>query len=147
MYPPIQKSILISASPQQVWKYLTQPELMVKWMGEPELRIDVSGNWETGKAILIKGFHHGPFENKGTVMQCDPGRLLQYSQLSSISNLPDVPGNYSIHTFSLEPQEEQTVLTVHIEQFPTETIYKHLAFYWEVTPGIIKTSIEKNERL
>jgi hypothetical protein len=39
--------------------------------------------------------------------------------------------------------DRQTRLTVTVSNFPTETIYKHLAFYWNVTPVILKRMIEK----
>ena|SRR6218665_1640908 len=142
MYPLIQRSINIQASPDLVWRHLTEPALMIAWMGDPELQIEVITGWETGGPILIKGFHHAKFENSGRVMQFEPEKVLQYSHLSSVSRLPDVPENYSIHSFRLEPENGQTLLSLRVENFPTETIYKHLEFYWAGTLSVIKNRIE-----
>ncbi len=145
MTTPIEKTVLINAPASRVWEYLTHPERMTQWMGEPEMKIEVIADWEVGKAIIIRGFHHIDFENKGTVLQFEPNKLLQYSHLSSLSRLPDVSENHSIITFSLLPYQEQTAVTVRVEHFPTESIFKHLDFYWKTTVEILKRMIEEGE--
>lgn len=142
MTTPIEKTVLINAPASRVWEYLTHPERMTQWMGEPEMRIEVITDWEVGKTIIIRGFHHADFENKGIVLQFEPNKLLQYNHLSSVSRLPDESENYSIITFSLLPNEEQIALTVTVTQFPTESIYKHLEFYWKTTVELLKRAIE-----
>jgi hypothetical protein len=82
------------------------------------------------------------FENKGIVLAYEPYTVLSYSHLSSISRLPDVAENYAILRFSLSPEGEQTALTIHISSPPDEVIYKHLAFYWNVTLEKIKKQVE-----
>lgn len=143
MTPSIEHSVLIAASPAAVWEALTHIEHMKRWMGEPEMRIDVITEWTVGGPILITGFHHMQFENKGTVLAFEPLRLLRYSHLDSISRLPDKPENHSILEFRLEPREDSTLLTVMLSGFPTETILKHLDFYWRVTVGILKQFVEE----
>lgn len=61
---------------------------MAQWTGEPELKIEIVTNWCVGGAFIIKGFHHSKFENRGEVIQFNPYRIIQYTQLSSISRLP-----------------------------------------------------------
>ncbi len=139
----IEKSITINSSPHKVWSYLTKPELMIKWAGEPDMSLEILTNWEVGSDFIIKGFHNTKFENKGVVMQFDPYRILQYSHLSSVSRLPDTIENYSIITFLLTPKNAQTILSFRIENFPTEIILKHLDFYWDGTLSIIKQIVEQ----
>lgn len=139
----IEKHILIGASPGTVWAYLTKPELMKAWMGDEGMQVDIITDWVVGHPVLIKGMHHGPFENKGVVMQCEPGKLLQYNHLSSVSRLPDSPENYTVMTFHLKQNDNQTRLSVSAENFPTESIYKHLNFYWAGTLFILKKLIEQ----
>lgn len=136
-------TIQIEAPPSIIWKNLTNPNLMKNWMGEPEMQIEIHTDWVIGNPIIITGFHHGQFENKGTVLQFAPQKILQYSHLSSISRLPNTAENYSIITFLLTPNEEQTVLTVKVENCPTEIIFKHLDFYWRGTIALIKKHIEQ----
>jgi uncharacterized protein YndB with AHSA1/START domain len=139
----IEKKILIKAMPSKVWANLTNPERMKQWMGEPGMKIDIITNWDVGKPIVVKGFHHIGFENRGMVLQFEVNKILQYTHLSSISRLPDKNENYSVITFSLTSIESGTLLELKIDNFPTEAIFKHLDFYWRTTPEILKRVIER----
>lgn len=142
-YPQrIEKRILIQASFSNVWKHLTKPDLMREWMGDQEMRIEILTDWKAGSAFVIRGFHHVQFENRGTVLQLEPGKVFRYEYLSSMSNLEDEPENYTTISFRLDGKEDQTELTVEAENFPTFEIYKHLEFYWNGTLQIIKCKIE-----
>ena len=145
MHPPISKSILIQASPAAVWEALTIPELMQQWMGEPEMKLEIIGSWKVGEPILIRGYHHGKFENKGVVLALEPTKLFRYNYLSSVSRLPDIHQNYTTVEFKLEPIEADTQLSLTLRNFPTESIFKHVDFYWTGTLGILKRFVELNK--
>src|SRR5215475_3370930 len=120
------KVVNINTPTSQVWQMLTTPELMKRWM-MPDVEISILTDWKVGSPMVIRGNMNGKnFENKGTVLQFEPEKILQYSHLSSISRLPDQPKNYSIVEFGLQPMENQTILTLTLSNFPTESIYKHL---------------------
>ncbi|WP_118974981.1 SRPBCC family protein [Taibaiella koreensis] len=140
--PIIEKDILIKATPQQVWTLLTEPVHMLQWMGDPEMALEIDTNWQVGEPFIIRGRHHIRFENKGILLVYEPFRRLQYSQLSSLSRLPDLPGNHTLFDFVLHSQEEGTLLTLRLSHFPTETIEKHLAFYWHTTLHKIRKAAE-----
>jgi uncharacterized protein YndB with AHSA1/START domain len=140
----IEKTVQINAPASAVWKTLTEPALMKQWMGDPETEIDIQTNWLVNGPIVISGFHHMKFENKGTVLEFEPGQALKYNFLSSLSRLPDLPENYTVIEFTLCPADKQTALTLVITNFPTETIYRHLDFYWRTTIELIKQLAEKN---
>ncbi len=136
------KTITIQSSPSTVWKALTTSELMKPWMSETE--IDIITTWQVGSPMIIRGkLSRIAFENNGVVLQFETDKILQYSHLSSLSKIPNEPQNYSIVEFRLISIEDQTELTVTVSNFPTEVIYKHLAFYWNITPGILKKQIEE----
>jgi uncharacterized protein YndB with AHSA1/START domain len=135
-------TITIDCDPAKVWATLTDLKIMELWLGEPEMKIQVQTDWKVNKAICIRGFHHGAFENKGTVLQYDEEKKLSYSHLSSISRLSDKPENYSVLEFTLTPTDSCTQLTLIISRFPTETIRKHLEFYWRTTIVTIKKTVE-----
>jgi len=138
------KTVTINAPIAKVWDALTNPAIMKKWMSESE--IEISTDWQVGSPFLIRGKLHGiKFENRGRVLQFEPEQVLEYSHLSSISRLPDKPENYSSVEFRLAPMENQTTLRVTLRNFPTESIYKHLVFYWNVTPEILKRMMESPE--
>lgn len=146
MIQPVEHKVIINASPSLVWKALTHIDLMKRWMAEPEMKLDVHTNWTLGSPFVITGFHHVPIENKGTVLRFDPPNELQYSYLSSISRLPDIPENQTVFAFRLVPINDQTSLTLTISHFPTESIFKHIDFYWRVTIGILKEFVESIDR-
>jgi uncharacterized protein YndB with AHSA1/START domain len=146
MRSPFTKTVIIHASPFKVWNALTIPELVNQWMLDEPLEIIT--DWKAGSPLTIKGHQHWvDFENKGTVLQSEAQKLLQYSHLSSLSRLPDTPENYSIITFRLEaiPDDDATLLHFTLSGFPTESIYKHLVFYWNTTLGIFKSFVESEK--
>jgi uncharacterized protein YndB with AHSA1/START domain len=136
------KTVQINATTSKVWQMLTTPELMKKWMMS-DIDIEIITDWKVGSPIEIRGTMNGKdFENKGTVLQFKPERALQYSHLSSLSRLPDRPENYAVVAFRLNPPGDQTTLTLTLSNFATESIYKHVAFYWNVTLEVLKQMIE-----
>jgi uncharacterized protein YndB with AHSA1/START domain len=139
----IEKTVFIKSNPATVWEYLTDPSQMKKWMGEPEMNIEIHTDWLVQNPILITGFHHVEFQNKGTVLRFEPHKILQYTHLSSISQLPHKKDNFTTLTFVLIPTEGYTSLTIKIENFPKESIYKHLDLYWQGTAVLLKNFIER----
>lgn len=137
------KAVTINASTSQVWHFLTTPELMKKWMISDDIEINISTDWKVGSPMVIRGNMSGKnFENNGTVLQFEPEKTLEYSHLSSTSRLPNQPESYSIIEFRLQPMEDLTILRLTVSNFPTESIYKHLTFYWNVTLEVLKRMIE-----
>lgn len=147
MNPAFEKTVIINATPKAVWNALTDFSLMKQWMGECEMNLEIITDWKVSSPIIINGFHHAKFQNKGTVLKHEPNKILEYSHLSSLSRLDDKPENCSILRFELSPLKQQTAITVTIENFPTENIYKHLCFYWRTTVEKIKTISEQQGKL
>jgi hypothetical protein len=147
MTQKIECTIIIDAAVSSVWSALTEPVLMKQWMADPEMQLEIITDWKVGAPIIIKGFHHLRFENKGTVLQFDSGLILRYNYLSNISRLSDIPENYTAVEFRLMPVENQSSLTVSIDGFPTETIFKHLDFYWRGAVVLIKRLVESGKVL
>lgn len=138
------KTVVVNAGSQQVWNALTQPLLMKQWMTEAD--INIITDWKPGNPVLIRGnWYKTGFENRGIVLQHEPGRVLEYTHLSSLSRLPDVPDNHSVFLFTLQPLADETVVSISIRNFPTETIYKHLTFYWNVALELLKKFVEQNK--
>ncbi|MDH7463714.1 SRPBCC domain-containing protein [Chitinophagaceae bacterium 26-R-25] len=136
-------SVIIHADRKFIWEILTDVELMTKWLGEPDMQLEVQCNWVVNEPIIIRGFNHIKFENKGVVLQFHKNSRLRYSHLSSISRLTDEQDNYSILDFILVAATDGTELQLNITNFPTEVIRKHLEFYWRATVVKIKKMAEE----
>ena len=142
----IEISTSINASASAVWRALTDPALVKQWMADPEMRIDVVTDWEVGHPIVVRGWHHVNFENKGVVLEFEPRSILRYSHLSSVSKLLDTPENYTVIEFRLGRENpESTRLNLAISGFPTESIFRHFDFYWKTTLHLFKQFIEKSD--
>ncbi|MGN8070890.1 SRPBCC domain-containing protein [Mucilaginibacter sp. SG564] len=136
------KTAVIHAPVTKVWTALTDQELIKQWMIDTELQVVT--DWQTGNPIIFKGsLHWINFENKGTILQFETAKAFQYNYWSTLSGLPDVPENYTIVGFVLNPAEGGTTLTLTLSNFPNKVIYKHLDFYWTVTLDILKKLCEQ----
>jgi uncharacterized protein YndB with AHSA1/START domain len=114
----IEENVIINATRSAVWDALTDPDSIRQWMGEPEMHIEVITDWKVGEPILIAGFHHVSFQNKGTILRFDPEQVLRYTHLSSVSLLPDEPQNYSIIEFELASAGTRTAVTLTVDKSP-----------------------------
>jgi uncharacterized protein YndB with AHSA1/START domain len=140
----IRKSIRINASLNAVWEALTQPELMKSWMSDSE--IEIVTTWEVGSPIIINAqevSYKTAFTNTGVVLQFLKDSVLEYSHLSSLSRLPDQAENYTLIRFTLQQEEDHTLLELNLSNFPTESHYKHIDFYWTITLEVLKRFVEE----
>ncbi len=145
IHQTIQKSIRIDASLNSVWEALTQPEQMKTWMSDSE--IEIVTDWEVGSPIIINVqdvSYKTAFTNTGIVLQFLKDKVLEYSHLSSLSRLPDQAENYTIIRFDLQPEEDHTLLELTLSNFPTESHYKHIDFYWTITLDVLKRFVEES---
>jgi uncharacterized protein YndB with AHSA1/START domain len=139
----IAKTVTIAAPAAAVWHALTHPQGMQQWMSQTDIQIIT--DWKVGSPIVIRGNNHGlDFENTGTVLAFEPERKLAYSHLSSISRLPDEPQSYTVLQFELSLADTGTQLVFTADNFPTDSIYHHFAFYWNVALEVLKKTVEEN---
>jgi Activator of Hsp90 ATPase homolog 1-like protein len=74
MATSVRQSVRIRAKPNVVWATLVDPAKMLQWMGGAH----VESTWQPGDAISFTGpFHDRAFQDRGTVLACDPERLLR----------------------------------------------------------------------
>jgi uncharacterized protein YndB with AHSA1/START domain len=135
----IRKSIRLNAPVNSVWDALTQPGQMKSWMSDS--KIEIVTTWKVGSPIIINAdavSYKTAFTNTGIVLQFVKGQVLEYSHLSSLSRLPDQAENYTLIRFTLQPEEDHTLLELDLSNFPTGSHYKHIDFYWAVTLEVLK---------
>jgi uncharacterized protein YndB with AHSA1/START domain len=137
----ITKSITIFAPAKKVWDALTIPELMKVWMFDSEINIE--SEFKVGMPIKICGtLHEQAFENIGTIQIFEPAKKFQYTSLSSLSHLKNIPENYSVLTFELSENNNQTAITFTQTNFPGKASYEHSNFYWGTALVMLKKFIE-----
>ncbi len=96
----VSKSIEISADANNVWAALTVPEKIKVYLYGTETITD----WIVGSPIVFQGEYEGQtYKDKGNVLQNKENELLQYNYWSGFSGLEDLPENYSIITYLIEP--------------------------------------------
>ena len=95
----------IPASPERVWKALTDPAEVKTWMFGTDLVTD----WRVGSTITWKGEYQGnEYEDKGEVLTYDEPHVLAVSHFSPTTGQDDRPENYHTVTFTLTPDRDGT---------------------------------------
>ena len=138
-----EESVLIAAPADAVWENLTSTQLAPQWMGDPEMAVELETEWIVGGPVVVRGFHHVPFENTGKVLAFEPGRRLVYTHLSSLSRLPDEPASYTTLAFALSPVTDGSSLLLVASGFPTGAVFRHLKFYWGGALACLRRQVER----
>jgi uncharacterized protein YndB with AHSA1/START domain len=136
----ITKSITIKATPAAVWKALTDPEIVKQYMFGSK----VISDWQKGSLLTYKGVWEGkPFEDKGTILEIEPEKILKATYYSALSGLEDKPENYSTVTYEMTTEDGGTKLTVTQDNLTSQERADHTAQNWEMVLGTIKQLLEK----
>ena len=134
-------SITINATPQTVWQALTQPEIVKQWLYGTE----VVSDWKVGSALIYKGLWEGQaYEDKGTILQIEPQKLLKATYLSSMGGKKDIPQNYNVITYQLEPADgDKTKLTITQENNPSQQTANESKKNWDTMLDAMKKLLEE----
>src|ERR1700722_8330056 len=78
----------IAAPASVVWEALTDPERIRQYF----MGATVATDWEPGSPITWSGEYNGQaYEDKGTIVEAQPGRLLVLTHFSPMTGQPDRP--------------------------------------------------------
>ena len=129
----------IDATPQDVWDALTDPRQIEKYM----LGSQVETDWVEGSPITWKGEYEGrSYEDKGKVVEVDPGRRLTFTHFSAMSGAEDVPANYHTLVYKLERQGSQTHVSLSQDNNKSDEEAEHSRANWEKMLGELKRVVE-----
>lgn len=99
------RSIDIAASPDQVWKILTDPA----WISQYLFGAQTVTDWKPGSTILFKiNFENQEFIDKGVVIESNEFETLKYRYWSGFCGLEDKPENYSMVSYAIEKIDNKT---------------------------------------
>ena len=132
-------SIAINASSANVWEALVNPAIAKEYFFGAKVQSD----WKEGSPITFTGeFSGNSYHEKGTILQCRPGRLLQYSHWSDLEQLPDLPENYRHWTFRIESSGSGVVLSITEDNIPDETTRARSDEFWSGVLATIKEVVQ-----
>ncbi len=134
-------NVTIDAPASEVWDALTKPEIIKQYFFGTNTETD----WVPGQAIKFSGEWEGKsYEDKGTVLNFEPRKLLRYNYWSSMSGIEDKPENYVVITFRLsEEDENKTYLSITQENIPSEEMREHSEQNWNKVLEGLKKLLEK----
>jgi len=136
----LRKTMHIDAPVSKVWEALTSPALIKQYF----FGTTVISDWKVGSPIRFTGTWEGKeYEDKGTVLKFEKGKVFQYNYWSSFSPLPDLPENYSVLTFELTPHGSTTELLLTQDNIPNEAALEHTGKNWDGVLGAMKKLVEK----
>jgi uncharacterized protein YndB with AHSA1/START domain len=134
-------SITVNAAPEKVWKALVDPRAIKEYM----FGTNVASEWKKGGKITWKGEWQGrPYEDKGTILDMQPGRRLQYSHFSPLTGKPDKPENYHTVTIDLSADGPRTRVSLSQNNNATEDARAESQKNWEMMLGALKKHLEGN---
>ncbi|HEX3090150.1 MAG TPA: SRPBCC domain-containing protein [Ilumatobacteraceae bacterium] len=92
-------SIVVDRPRHQVWKALTEPDLVKQYFMGATVKTD----WQVGHPITFSGkWKDKTFEDKGEILTFEPEQEMSYSHWSPLSGAADTPDNYHVVHISLD---------------------------------------------
>ena len=129
----------ISASPQQVWDALTDPEAISTFMFGSKVETD----WEEGSPITWSGEYDGhAYQDKGEILEVDEGRRLRMTHYSPLSGQDDVPESYHTLDYRLEATGPAPRLTLDQDGNDTAEQAEQFAANWQSMLDQVKEYVE-----
>jgi uncharacterized protein YndB with AHSA1/START domain len=131
----------INASPAKVWDALINPALVKEYLFGTEMTADL----KIGGKITYKGVWEGKsYEDKGTILQLVPEKILETTYWSSMSGTEDKPENYANVTYSISKRSDTvTELMITQDNCASQEAADHSSKNWAMILDILKKILEK----
>jgi uncharacterized protein YndB with AHSA1/START domain len=131
-----QATIIITVPVAKVWEALTEPDLIKQYL----FGTTVTTDWQVGSSITYAGQWEGrAYQDKGKVLQIEPGKLLVSTFWSSLAGQSDIPENYKTVRYELLAEGNGTRLTITQDNNASSEEANHSGQNWQmVLEGITK---------
>jgi uncharacterized protein YndB with AHSA1/START domain len=134
-------AITIDASTDRVWAVLTDRDAIKEFM----FGTDVETDWSIGAPIVWRGIWEGKaYEDKGVVLEFEPGRRLVNTHYSPLGGQEDAPGNYHTLTWTLVAEAGMTKLTLSQDNNASVEGAEHSKGMWDNLVKGVKTIAERD---
>jgi uncharacterized protein YndB with AHSA1/START domain len=131
--------VTINATRERVWQALVSPAEIKKYMFGSDVRSD----WKPGSPITFQGEFKGKrYEDKGRIVEAQPGRVLSYTHFSPLAGLPDKPENYHTVTIALSDAGGATRVTLTQDHNATDEARRESEKNWTMMLGGLKKLLE-----
>ena len=135
----LRTKIDINAPATEVWDALTHPAIIKQYFFGTNLKTD----WKKGSPVIWSGEWEGKtYEDKGKVLEVDPGKYVRYSYWSSMSGTDDKPENYQNVSYTLTENNGITTLEVGQDNIKDEAAKQHSEQNWQAIFGKMKELVE-----
>jgi uncharacterized protein YndB with AHSA1/START domain len=133
-------NIDIKARAAEVWKGLTDPEIVKQYF----FGTNVKSDWKEGSSITFTGEWEGKtYQDKGTIQEIIPGKYVKYSYWSSMGGTEDKPENYANVSYTLDDHNGFTTLTITQDNIKDLTSKEHSEQSWQTVFGGLKKILEQ----
>ena len=133
-------STVIGAPASHVWDVITDPGAVKEFMFGADLVTD----WTVGGPIVWLGEWEGKaYEDKGYILEVEPGQRLVHTHFSPLGGEDDKPENYHTLTWTLEDQGGATRLTLSQDNNATEEAAAHAQGMWDMLVADVKKIAER----
>ncbi len=129
----------IAAPPAQVWKALTDPEVIARYFFGSKVDTD----WQPGSPIVWKGEYEGKaYEDRGEVLEVETNRRLKVTHFSPMTGLPDDPENYHTITYEIDDRGDTTHLSLSQDNNRDDAEAQHATENWATMLDGLKRTVE-----
>ena len=130
----------IDAPPEEVWRALTDRELIKQYMFGSEVTTD----WKPGSPITWQGEFEGrAYEDKGEIVSVEPGRLLEVTHFSPLTGQEDRPENYHRVSYDLQPTDGGTMVRLTQDNNSSAEEAEHSGANWQMMLDGLKKVAEQ----
>ena len=131
----------IDAPPEKVWRALTDPQLIKKYMFGSEVRTD----WKPGSPITWQGEFEGrKYMDKGEIIAVEPGRRLEITHFSPLTGQEDRPEIYHRVSYELQQTDGGTSLRLTQDNSSSAEEAEHSAATWQMMLDGLKKVAEQS---
>lgn len=129
----------IAAPAARVWEALTDPAIIARYFFGTTVETD----WQPGSPITWRGEYQGKaYEDKGKVVEVEPGRRLKVTHFSPMTGLPDEPGNYHTIVYEIDERGGTTHLSLSQDNNGDDAEAQRATQNWQMMLSGLKKTVE-----
>ena len=133
-------SVDVEAAPDRVWEAITDPDQIAEYMMGS--RVDTDS--KVGSPITWSGEMDGKsYQDKGEVLEVDPGRRLRVTHYSPLMGQADAPENYHTVSYDLAASDAGTTVSLNQDGCSSEAEAEQFSQNWQGMLDGLKKVAEK----